>query len=163
MIRVKFKKLDENAIIPFQKNITDAGIDFYSVEEKSLSPGDKTLVSTGLAWEPEFYRYQVNSTIADLSFFCNFKNFYKIYMKLFSRSGYASKHGIEVGAGVIDQEYRGEIKVLLYNFGERYLTINKGSKIAQGIVYIVPHIEIFEADQLSITVRNTNGFGSSGG
>jgi dUTP pyrophosphatase len=154
MINVRFKKLKECATIPTQSNPTDAGIDFYSAEEKEIYPGKKALVSTGVAWEPEFDQMLLDNRI---------DNWFKVYMKLFSRSGYASKYGIEVGAGVIDQEYRGEIKVLLYNFGKKSLFINKGSKIAQGIVYVVPNIKIFETDDLTMTVRNTNGFGSSGG
>jgi len=154
LINIKFKKVKEDAIIPLQKNHTDAGIDFYSVDEsQEIYPGKRALVSTGVAWQPEFKEHHMPIDV----------NWFKIYMKLFSRSGYASKHGMEVGAGVIDQEYRGEIKVLLYNFGPDILTINKGSKIAQGIVYIIPNIRIFETDELSTTIRNDKGFGSSGG
>jgi deoxyuridine 5'-triphosphate nucleotidohydrolase len=156
MININFKKSHKDAILPdMAYNSVQAGIDFYSIEEKIINPQHEEIIRTGLCWEPYFTDFYTENNIQD---------HFNIYMKLYSKSGLSSNYGIEVGAGVIDQDYRGEIKVVLYNLHTAtcYL-VNKGSKIAQGVVYILPKIEVItEVEQIAKTERNDKGFGSSG-
>jgi dUTP pyrophosphatase len=75
----------------------------------------------------------------------------------------AFNFGVEAsGAGVIDQAFRGEIKVKLYNNSDRPYMITKGDRIAQGIILELPLIDVIEIQELSDSDRGTNGFGSSG-
>ena len=95
------------------------------------------------------------------------------------RSGLAAKHSIDVGAGVIDADYRGPLKVLLFNLGETDFAINQGDRIAQLIIervganiHYLLHVtntgqiytpEVLVVDQLPDSVRGAGGFGSTGG
>lgn len=79
-----------------------------------------------------------------------------------SRSGLAVKNGIEVGAGVIDAGYRGEIKVLLCNHGDDDLYINSGDRIAQLMIVPVPAVTLEVVEDLDETTRSDKGFGSTG-
>src|SRR5262249_26338347 len=84
------------------------------------------------------------------------------YGRVAPRSGLAVKHGIDVGAGVIDSGYRGEIKILLINNGAKTFEVHPGDRIAQLILERIDHTEIVEAASLSRTERGTQGFGSTG-
>ena len=129
-----------NSKVPHKAHSSDAGYDLTSVEEVIILPNKSKLVNTGICVAlPESY-----------------------YGKIFSRSGLAVKHNIEVGAGVIDQGYTGEIKVLLRNFGDLAYKINVGDKIAQLVIhrYLSPDVEI--VSEINETDRGANGFGSSG-
>lgn len=118
----------------------DAGYDVFSVENVKIPARGNKIVSTNLQIAlPEGY-------VAILK----------------SRSGLAFKHNIEVGAGVIDSGYRGEIKVLLRNFGDEDYYVSKGDKIAQLIVFPVADVEWKIVNDLSPSTRGKNGFGSSG-
>ncbi len=142
MLEVKFKKLDDKAVIPFKANPGDAGLDLVSIEEKVIFSGQYTTVCTGLAIElPQGYEGQVRS-----------------------RSGLASKHGLSVlnSPGTIDEGFRGEIGVILINHGEKPYTVNIGDKIAQLVIAPVPKVKILEVKELSESVRGESGFGSSG-
>jgi deoxyuridine 5'-triphosphate nucleotidohydrolase len=79
------------------------------------------------------------------------------------RSGLAAKFGIDVGAGVIDADYRGNIGVVLFNFSDSDFTIKKGDRIAQLICEKIEMADLIEEEKLDETVRGSNGFGSSGG
>jgi dUTP pyrophosphatase len=146
MFYVKFKKLMKDAIVPSYKHGTDAGMDFCClVDDVSVRPGHRVLVSTGLAWEPDF-RYKA-----------------KVYMKIEGKSGLAIKKGIAVLGGIIDEEYRGEIKIILINHGDKEVIFRKGDAIAQGIVYEIPIVQIKEEKEISTdTDRGEGGFGSTG-
>jgi dUTP pyrophosphatase len=80
------------------------------------------------------------------------------------RSGLAAKHGVTVlnAPGTIDSDYRGEVKVILINFGDASFAIARGDRIAQLIVAPVTRVEIEEAVSLDQTARGSGGFGSSG-
>ncbi|KAM3133501.1 hypothetical protein pb186bvf_014343 [Paramecium bursaria] len=78
------------------------------------------------------------------------------------RSGLASKFHIDVGAGVIDADYTGEIGVLLFNFSDHDFVVQSGDRIAQMIIEYVVRTEIQEVDDLSQTLRGVKGFGSTG-
>tara|TARA_Y100001960_G_C14686385_1_gene834013 strand:+ start:248 stop:703 length:456 start_codon:yes stop_codon:yes gene_type:complete len=118
----------------------DAGADLKSVEKKVIAPRSRDLVATGLSLEiPEGY--------AGL---------------IWPRSGPAVKLGLDCGAGVIDSHYRGEIKVLLFNHSDNEIFIQSGDRIAQLIIQKIEAVKFIASNQLSETVRNTDGFGSTG-
>lgn len=84
------------------------------------------------------------------------------YGRIAPRSGLALKHFIDVGAGVIDKDYTGNICVLLFNHSDTAFLVRKGYKIAQLICEIIVYPELCEITNLEITARCGNGFGSSG-
>jgi len=145
-MKIGFKKLSESATIPTLNNITDAGIDLYASENVMITAHSDAIIKTGIAWQPS--KIRIN---------------HKAVMIVKSRSGLAFKEGVEcTNAGVIDEAYRGEIGVKLYNTTSELYQVKKGDRIAQGVVYELPHVNIFEIDELTKTDRGENGFGSSG-
>lgn len=146
-MKIFFKRGHVDAKIPCfgNKDTENAGIDFFSIEEKTIPAGGEGIFNTGISWEPQKSR------------------FFKIAMLIQGRSGMAVHEGIECSnAGVIDQGYRGEIKIKLYNTSKEDKTVVSGQRIAQGIIYMLPNIKILEAMQLSHAKRGNKGFGSSG-
>jgi dUTP pyrophosphatase len=141
-MKLKIKKLNSEAIIPAYQTKEAAGFDLHSIEDVIINPGERKLIGTGLAFEIE-YGYEV---------------------QIRPRSGLAYKHGITVlnTPGTIDSDYRGEIKVLLINFGNESFEIKKGERIAQAVVAPVIQAEIIEVEELSDTERGSGGFGSTG-
>ncbi|PNS20420.1 deoxyuridine 5'-triphosphate nucleotidohydrolase [Sphaceloma murrayae] len=85
------------------------------------------------------------------------------YGRVAPRSGLAVKHGIDTGAGVIDADYRGPVKVLLFNFSETDFEVNEGDRVAQLIVEKIYTPEIVVVEKLAESVRGAGGFGSTGG
>lgn len=146
-ILLKFKRLSDNfADIPLPSYAThgSAGLDIRAAVEDSftLTAGKFTLIPTNLSVEiPEGYEIQVRP-----------------------RSGLAAKNGIGIlnSPGTIDSDYRGEIKVILFNFSENDFIINRGERIAQLILSKVYIADIKEDDNLSNTSRGEGGFGHSG-
>ena len=141
MIRVKVKKLQEDAFIPKCAYKGDAGYDLYSIESYVLQPGERHLIHTGIAIElPPFTEAQVRP-----------------------RSGYALKNGITVlnSPGTIDQGYRNEIGVILINLGQEPFRIEKGDRIAQLVIKRTFKIAFIETKRLDETQRGKKGFGSS--
>lgn len=140
---VNFKRLYDDSIIPTQKDPTDAGLDLYAHYGCTVPVGESVIFGTGVAWEPP--------------------NDCKYFMMVNSRSGLAFNHGVEASnAGICDSSYRGEIKVKLYNNGKQPYVVVKGDRIAQGIVFQLPVVEVKEISELSDSARGANGFGSSG-
>lgn len=136
---IKFKKLDENAIIPTISNPMDAGLDIYAMESKRLWAGEQECFKTGIA--------------------CAIPMGYVGIIK--PRSGLSVKHCIDTKAGVIDASYRGELVVVLRNDSTRPKDFDIGDRIAQMIV--IPVMTKFtEVDDLDQTERGKSGFGSSG-
>lgn len=135
------KKLNENAIIPFRGSPNAAGLDLSSSEELVIPPRSHKLVKTGLSMSiPSGY-----------------------YGRIAPRSGLAYKHGIDVFAGVIDSDYRGEVGVILYNSSENEFKVNIGDRIAQIIIeYYLKDLGIGEVDSLEETERGDGGYGSTG-
>lgn len=148
-LRIKFAKLHPDAIIPNKTHKRDAGLDFYALEDGLLASGESLIIPTGIAWQPIIGgRRRTN-----------------IFMQIKSRSSFAFKYDIEsTNAGVIDYDYRGEIKILLRNYGHYNFEIKKGMKIAQGIIKFIPlfNVEEIDASKLSKTTRGNGGFGSTG-
>jgi dUTP pyrophosphatase len=145
-MRINFKRLKDSATIPTLNNDTDAGVDLYSCEDLIIPAFSHSVIKTGIAWEPK-----------------NISTGKKAVMIVKSRSGLAFKYDIEcTNAGVVDQEYRGEIGVKLYNNSKHRYAISEGDRIAQGVIKELPNITIHEVKELSETNRGVNGFGSSG-
>ena len=162
MINVRFKLLNNDATQPTKAHDSDAGLDFYSSEDIVIPYKGSVIVSTGVAWSPIFdpkmYKFpHEQQYVREIS------EWYNIYLKLESRSGLSINHDIEVGAGVVDQSYRGEFRIKLYNNSNVNYNICKGDRIAQGIVYILPKIKVTTyVGELDSTDRNDSGYGSSG-
>jgi dUTP pyrophosphatase len=79
------------------------------------------------------------------------------------RSGLAAKHSIDTGAGVIDADYRGEVKVILFNFSDTDFAIKEGDRIAQLVIERIYTPEVVVVEKLEASVRGAGGFGSTGG
>ena len=141
-MNIKIKQLDKDSIIPSYKSIGASGFDFHSIEELEIMPKSILPVRTGLAFEiPLEYEMQIRP-----------------------RSGLALNHGISVlnTPGTIDSDYRGEIIIILINFSNKPFVINKGQRIAQGVIANVCRVNFEITDILNDTSRGINGFGSTG-
>ncbi|GAA5934272.1 hypothetical protein JCM10213_003748 [Rhodosporidiobolus nylandii] len=135
------QRLSEAAKLPVRGSALAAGYDLSSAEAKTVPAQGKALISTGLAIAvPE-----------------------GTYGRIAPRSGLASKHMIDTGAGVIDADYRGEVKVLLFNHAKEDFQVNAGDRIAQLILERIVTPEPQEVASLGDTVRGAGGFGSTGG
>jgi len=118
----------------------DAGADLMASESIIIPARDKALVSTGIRLEiPEGY-----------------------VGLIWPRSGLAVKNAIDTGAGVIDSNYRGEIKILLFNHSDFDFQIQSGDRVAQIMIQKVERVQFLPAKNLSETVRDKGGFGSTG-
>jgi dUTP pyrophosphatase len=144
-LQIKFVNLSDNPD-PIWAKEGDSGFDLRANESGILKPLERMLISTGLFFEiPKGYDIEVKS-----------------------RSGLAFKHGIGVLTGTIDQNYRGEVKVLLFNISNENFEFKKGDRIAQAIVRnrisddFGALIKLQELNQLSETERGSGGFGSTG-
>lgn len=136
---LRVKKLSPDAIVFVRKSTKAAGHDICSIEDVVLPPRQSVLVSTGIAIQlPE-----------------------NTYGQIAPRSGLSVK-GVDVGAGVIDEDYRGEIKVLLRNQSDQEIRLQKSERIAQLLVLPVLYPLVVGSSDLSDTERGENGFGSSG-
>ena len=143
-MKIKVKKLNENAILPTYGSASAAGADLYNLPGADVViPAHETvMIHTGLAMEiPEGY--------------AGF---------LFARSGIASKRGLAPAnkVGVIDSDYRGEFMVALHNHSNVDATIAGGERIAQLCILPVLQAEFLVAEELGETARGEGGFGSTG-
>lgn len=137
---LKIKKLSENAITPSRASPLSAGYDLSSAVETKVPARGKVLVPTDLS-----------ISIPDGT-----------YARIAPRSGLAWKHSIDVGAGVIDADYRGPVGVVLFNFSDMDFEIKIGDRIAQLIIERIMTPNVVEVDDLDATVRGDGGFGSTG-
>jgi dUTP pyrophosphatase len=140
-VRVKFKKLHEDAIVPRYAHSTDACFDLHALEGGELRAHRSVLVKTGLAYAlPEDWEIQVRP-----------------------RSGPAYKNMITVlnTPGTIDEDYRGDLGVILINHSNSVFKWDAGDRIAQGSLKPV-YRAVFEEDDLGETDRGNGGFGSTG-
>ena len=135
---VRFKKLIPAATIPTRASEQAAGLDISSIENATLAPGETKCIKTGLA--------------------CKYSQ--GMYLRIAPRSGNSLK-GIIVNGGVIDQDYRGEIGVILHNTSNSNFTIHPNQRIAQGIFEKLGQPQVYVTDHLSNTVQNNKGFGST--
>ena len=137
-----FKRIHPAAVLPAYAHPSDAGMDVRSVEELVIPAGKRALVHTGLVvLLPPLYEAQVRP-----------------------RSGLALKFGVTVlnTPGTIDSGYRGEIGVILANFGDADFIVKKGDKIAQLVIAPVTQPEVCEVSEIDETDRGAGGFGSTG-
>ncbi len=136
---LKVKRLTQDSILPYRATTDSAGYDLCASADIVILPMSRALIPTGLALEiPEGH-----------------------YGRIAPRSGLAVKKFLDVGAGVIDRDYRQEVKVLLFNFGLEIFEIKKGDRIAQLILERISTPEVVECEELSTTNRQ-GGFGSTG-
>lgn len=139
---VKVKLLDQEAKMPYRANEGDAGLDLFSIEEKTIEPGKAELIRTGIQIElPKGTEAQIRP-----------------------RSGLALKHAVTVlnSPGTIDEGYRGEINVILINHGKEVFKVEKQMRIAQMVIAPVAPVTLERTEALSNTERGSGGFGSSG-
>ena len=139
-------KLHSDAIIPTRAYEGDIGYDLYALETITILPHSSESIRTGIAIELPTSEH-VNKTIGAL---------------IKSKSGLSVKYNIECGAGVIDNGYRGELIVLLYNHSNIDFIVLKHSKIAQLLLVECFTPILQEVISMNTTERNENGFGSSG-
>ncbi len=140
---LRVARLDARARLPTRAHPGDAGLDLYAVEPAVLAPGERASIPTGIAVE-------IPPGHAGL---------------VMPRSGLAARHGISVvnAPGLIDADYRGEVRVLLLNTDrEQAFALAGGDRIAQLVVVAVAIAEVDEVPSLTDTVRGAGGFGSSG-
>tara|TARA_B100001996_G_scaffold247700_1_gene191908 strand:- start:904 stop:1341 length:438 start_codon:yes stop_codon:yes gene_type:complete len=144
MVKVLIKKLNPEAKLPSYKTKGSSGMDLMAlVEEKIIvKPNSSELIPTGLSIAiPEDLEIQIRP-----------------------RSGLAAKHSITVlnTPGTIDSDYRGELKIILYNHSNKDFIVNKNDRVAQMILVPVLKVDFEEVDELPDTIRGSGGFGSTG-
>lgn len=143
-MKINIKRLTETAKLPERGSEYAAGYDLFADVEKSveIKPTETRMIGTGVAMEiPEGY-----------------------FGGIFARSGLSTKEGLRPAncVGVVDSDYRGEIRVALHNDSETDRYIFRGQKIAQMVVVPFLPVEFEEVKELNDTVRGTGGFGSTG-
>lgn len=137
---LKFLKIHPEAQLPSRSTKAAAGLDLYSVEGLIIPERKYLPVKTGISVEVPV----------------------DCYGRIAPRSGLALKYGIDVLAGVIDSDYRGEIICLLINHSNNDVKIKKGTRIAQLIIESILTPQPIWAEELEVTLRGDKGFGSSG-
>lgn len=143
-MRINIKKLTETAVLPDRGSAYAAGYDLFAdvKEELEIQPHQTAMIPTGLAMElPEGY-----------------------WGGIFARSGLAAKESLRPAncVGVVDADYRGEVKVALHNDSAEVRKITPGQKVAQLVVVPFLSVEFDVVEELSDTVRGVGGFGSTG-
>jgi dUTP pyrophosphatase len=140
-MKINIKKINPEARVPVRDKVGDAGYDLFSVEEKTLAPGERYTFKTGVAFEiPAGH-----------------------VMLIWDRSGLAVKHGITTLGGVVDPNFRGEVGVCLLNTGDESHTVNVGDKIAQFIIQTAGEFNFVETDELSDSARGSDWAEERGG
>ncbi|KAH7945910.1 hypothetical protein HPB49_017073 [Dermacentor silvarum] len=138
--KLKFVRLTEHARAPTRGSAAAAGFDLYSAYDYQVPAGGRCVCLTDIQVAvPE-----------------------GCYGRVAPRSGLAAKHGIDVGAGVVDADYRGNLGVMLFNLGNTDFTVARGDRIAQFICERITYPELVECKSLDETERGEGGFGSTG-
>ena len=138
--QLSFMRLDPKATLPTRGSLHAAGLDIYSIEDVAIEPKQRALVRTGLA--------------VAIPAGC--------YGRIAPRSGLATQKGLDVLAGVVDPDYRGEVFCLLYNAGDELIQLPAASKICQLIIERIITPNAVWVDEISETDRGSGGFGSTG-
>jgi dUTP pyrophosphatase len=139
-VPLQVKKLSDKGRVPTRGSEFAAGYDLYAARDTTVPARGKVLVDTDIAIAvPE-----------------------GTYGRIAPRSGLASKHFIDTGAGVIDADYRGQVKVLLFNHAEADYEIKEGDRVAQLVLERIYTPEVIEVQELAESVRGAGGFGSTG-
>lgn len=138
--RLEFKRLHPSAKLPTRGSPFAAGLDLYSSEVVTIAPHQRAVVRTGLSVAiPHGY-----------------------YGRVAPRSGLAVHHGLDVLAGVIDSDYRGELMCALINHGDEPLEISAGMRMAQLVLETIATPEPVWSEELTTTQRGEGGIGSTG-
>jgi dUTP pyrophosphatase len=138
-MKIRVKKLPHCVKLPEYKTAGAVGMDVYAADSVTIMPRGKEIVRTGFCIElPDGYG-----------------------LHLISRSGLFSRDGIHV-EGLIDPDYRGEVRVMMHNHSDFDFRLGSGYRIAQAYVVEMPRIQLIEADELSETARGENGLGHTG-
>ncbi len=141
-MKIKIQKIHPNALIPKYQTEGSSGFDLHAVEEVTIKSHSVGLVETGICLSLEVgYELQVRT-----------------------RSGLALNHQVMVlnSPGTVDNDYRGEIKVILANLSDKDFKVQVGDRIAQGVVQKTYKAEFIECERLDETSRGSGGFGSTG-
>jgi dUTP pyrophosphatase len=146
-MKLEIKKMYEDVVLPTYGSEYAAGLDICSYENTVVYPQTRKLIHTGIcvAW-------------------CDGLDAEKYYLRVAPRSGLSIRNSIDIGAGVIDYDYRGEIMICVINnsVDDKFI-IQKNERIAQLILTKIEHFnKIVEVENLSETKRGDNGFGSTG-
>lgn len=144
-MKLNIKKLHLDSQMPIYGSEYAAGLDLFSYIDLKVSANSRALIPTGISvsWEGEF---------AD-----------QYYLRIAPRSGLSVKQSIDIGAGVVDYDYRGELFVCFINNNNKEYQIKKGDRIAQMILTKINKFDIIEeVTEHSETKRGENGFGSTG-
>lgn len=140
-MKLQIQRIHPDAKLPTYAYEGDAGMDLFSVEDTIIAPGEKALVATGLK----------------LAVPAGYGGF------IWDKSGIATKHHMKTMAGVVDSNYRGELKVALTNLGMQPYEVKTGEKVAQIVIKPIATPEIEEVEEIGVNdVRGEKGFGSSG-
>ena len=144
MVKILIKKTNRKVITPKYKTEGSSGVDLSAFLDKEvvIKPNSSELIPTGLQVAiPEEFEIQIRP-----------------------RSGLAAKESIGVlnSPGTIDSDYRGELKIILFNHGNKDFIINNGDRIAQMVLVPILKMEFEEVDSLPETIRGQGGFGSTG-
>jgi dUTP pyrophosphatase len=134
------KVLSANAKVPSRSSDKAAGYDLSSAEESVVPARGRKMIKTGIA---------ISVPVGH-------------YGRVAPRSGLTLKNGIDVGAGVIDEDYRGEVCVILFNHSDEEFVVNIGDRIAQLILEKISTLDVEVVNSLDITDRGDGGFGSTG-
>ena len=149
---LNIKKLTEEAQVPVYGSVAAAGMDLFSAVDLTVPPQTRKLVSTGISvsWETQEGHWDEHPE--------------KYYLRIAPRSGLSVKSNIDIGAGVVDSDYRGEIFVCFINNSlDKEYHIQRGDKIAQMILTRFEQFsEVVIVDDLTETLRGESGFGSTG-
>ncbi len=137
---LKVVLLTENGKLPTRGSKLSAGFDLYSAEDKQIPKNGRGIIKTDLA-------IQIPS---------------KTYGRIAARSGLAIKNGIQIGAGICDSDFRGNISVIIFNHSNTIFTVEKGDRIAQMVIEKICQPQIIEVKKLKRTGRDGAGFRSTG-
>jgi dUTP pyrophosphatase len=145
-MKLNIKLLKDSAKIPTYGSVSAAGLDLYAAEDYIIEVESRKLISTGISVSWDEYNND------------------KHYLRIAPRSGLSVKNSIDVGAGVVDSDYRGEIFVcLINNSKEKKFEIKRGDRIAQAILEKISRFDsIIEVNELPSSERGSGGFGSTG-
>lgn len=182
-MQLQIKKLNPKAIIPTRNNPTDSGLDLYAcLDNDVIIPSlidechstdeaayNINFINEYVGYKDFITEIETNNPSALIPTGIAIKlpepdltNDFTYEASIRPRSGLAAKHCISCHLGTIDNEYIGELKVLMYNFSNKPFVVTHGMKIAQLVIQPVFLPDIVLVDELGTTTRGSNGFGSSG-
>ncbi len=138
-MKIKIKKIKENAKLPKYHHPGDVGMDLYSMEEYTITPGERHYFYHGFGLE-----------------------FPEGYAAIIKDKGSISKAGLHTMGGVFDAGFRGEYNTLLVNLSDEPYTVEEGDKVAQVVIFPVAIAELEEVEELSESSRGLGRFGSTG-